>query len=101
MSSKNVMNIEMVDNSLEKLRMYRNDESLLSENLLVSFNKILNSYKTDNYDEFNDLLVEVDSKFNTVMGIHNDNLVVLAKNRSIYSKTVLDVTNIFDNGVDN
>ena len=88
--------VEEVSKSIEKLETIVKDEKLNSDNIKVSIESLNLNYKSDNSNKLDDLALTIDRKLKTISSIHDDNILVLNKNREAYVATSEKVSKMFD-----
>lgn len=90
------LDVEEVSKSVEKLETIVKDEKLNSDNIKVSLESLNLNYKSDNSNKLNDLTLTIDRKLKAISSIHDNNILVLRKNREAYVATSEKVSKMFD-----
>ena len=90
------LDVDEVAKTTEKLEVIVKDEKLSADNIKVSIESLNLNYKSDNSNKLNDLALTIDRKLKTISSIHDDNILVLNKNREAYVATSEKVSKMFD-----
>lgn len=76
---KNIMKIDYVIGSLDKFKMYKEQEQLLLDSITSCFEKIKYNYQSNNSKKINNLNNELVEKTNIIGNIHDNNVVVIER----------------------
>ena len=90
------LDVDEVSKTTEKLEVIVEDEKLSSDNIKVSIGSLNLNYKSDNSNKLNDLALTIDRKLKTISSIHDNNILVLRKNRETYIATSEKVSKMFE-----
>ena len=90
------LDVDEVSKTTEKLEVIVKDEKLSSDNIKVSMESLNLNYKSDNSNKLNDLSLTIDRKLKTISSIHDNNILVLRKNRETYIATSEKVSKMFE-----
>lgn len=90
------LDVDEVSKTTEKLEVIVKDEKLSSDNIKVSIESLNLNYKSDNSNKLNDLSLTIDRKLKTISSIHDNNILVLRKNREAYVATSEKVSKMFE-----
>ena len=97
----NFLNVDEMNVVIDNLEIYRNDESLNSDDIKNTLTNINHYYKTDNTKQFIDLDQEFITKMNTIIKLHDMNITTLKKTVQTYVETAKKVSESFSNIGDN
>ncbi len=92
----NIMNIEDIENRIEKINMYINEEDLSFEELKNNINNIDFEYISHNQNNLKELLNELTNKMNVISRNHKNNVKIINSNINKYITTSNKVKNIFE-----
>lgn len=81
---KSVMDIEKIYIVIQKLNMYKNEESIKFSEINSNFNNLCGCIKSSNVDSLQNIQFELINKFNVIKKIHENDVIVLNKNISKY-----------------
>ena len=90
------LDVDEVAKTTEKLEVIVKDEKLSADNIKVSIESLNLNYKSDNSNKLNDLALTIDRKLKTISSIHDNNILVLRKNRETYIATSERVSKMFE-----
>ena len=90
------LDVDEVAKTTEKLEVIVKDEKLSADNIEVSIESLNLNYKSDNSNKLNDLALTIDRKLKTISSIHDNNILVLRKNRETYIATSEKVSKMFE-----
>ena len=90
------LDVDEVSKTTEKLEVIVKDEKLSADNIKVSIESLNLNYKSDNSNKLNDLALTIDRKLKTISSIHDNNILVLRKNRETYIATSEKVSKMFE-----
>ena len=90
------LDVDEVAKTTEKLEVIVKDEKLSADNIKVSIESLNLNYKSDNSNKLNDLALTIYRKLKTISSIHDNNILVLRKNRETYIATSEKVSKIFE-----
>ena len=90
------LDVDEVAKTTEKLEVIVKDEKLSADNIKVSIESLNLNYKSDNSNKLNDLSLTIDRKLKTISSIHDNNILVLRKNRETYIATSEKVSKMFE-----
>ncbi len=90
------LDVDEVAKTTEKLEVIVKDEKLSADNIKVSIESLNLNYKSDNSNKLNDLALTIDRKLKTISSIHDNNILVLRKNRETYIATSEKVSKMFE-----
>ena len=90
------LDVNEVAKTTEKLEVIVKDEKLSADNIKVSIESLNLNYKSDNSNKLNDLSLTIDRKLKTISSIHDNNILVLRKNRETYIATSEKVSKMFE-----
>lgn len=91
---KVILNSNELNNELEKIYMYKTEESIFFDKIISSLNQMTNLYVTNNSDSLNNLNFEMVEKLKIVNNIHNNYITVINKNLVKYEEVSKKVENI-------
>lgn len=94
---KSILNAEEIQKSIGKIKMYRNQENLILDEIKANLKNIGYIYNSSNTDSLEMKKNEIYKKMNTINKIHYNNSLVLQKNILKYKDTSKKVKKIFDN----
>ena len=80
----NVMNIEQINNIIDKITMYVNQECIIFDDLIKTINEFKYCYVTNNDKGIDNIENKITNKLPVVIRIHNDNVTVFNKNVQKY-----------------
>lgn len=84
---KSIINRDELNNQLEKIAMYKSNESIIFD----SIKEILNHYdylcETNNQEKINDIKIELFNKLNTIKNIHENYIKIIYQNITKYEET--------------
>ena len=90
------LDVDEVAKTTEKLEVIVKDEKLSADNIKFSIESLNLNYKSDNSNKLNDLALTIDRKLKTISSIHDNNILVLRKNRETYIATSEKVSKMFE-----
>lgn len=90
------LDVDEVAKTTEKLEVIVKDEKLSADNIKVSIESLNLNYKSDNSNKLNDFALTIDRKLKTISSIHDNNILVLRKNRETYIATSEKVSKMFE-----
>ena len=90
------LDVDEVAKTTEKLEVIVKDEKLSADNIKVSIESLNLNYKSDNSNKLNDLALTIYRKLKTISSIHDNNILVLRKNRETYIATSEKVSKMFE-----
>lgn len=93
----NIINKNELNNQIEKISMYKNEESIMLDSIKTNLTNYNYSYNTNNQNELNNINLELYKKFNTIKNIHEDYIKVITRNIENYEETSKKVETIISN----
>ena len=92
----NVMDIDNVERVVDSINIYRNQESVLMDDIISLLNDMSYDYATGNSKGLRNLNDNISYNFNVVNKIHDDNISVINSNKSKYIRLNENVKKSFD-----
>ncbi len=93
---ENYLNEEEITRIIDKLDLEVREEKLNFDNIKNSLNSINMNYKSENKTKLEDLSIVINNKLNTILKIHDDDILVLRKNLDTYISTSDKISKLFD-----
>lgn len=93
----NTIDKRELNNQIEKITMYKNEESIMFDSIKTNLNNYNYSYNTNNQTKLNDITLELSKKFNIIKNIHENYITVINKNITNYEDTSKKVEKIISN----
>lgn len=92
---KNVINIEKITSSIDKLKYYNRDDNVNFTNIISEFRNFCDGYSSDNFDYFSQNIDELTKKFGVIKANHYNDEVILMNAVNNYSNVSKNVSKIF------
>lgn len=93
---ESILNEEKLERSIEKIQMYNTQEKIGINSIKTSLNNISSFYNTDNKEQLDSLIFEIDKKLNIISKNHDSDKLILVKNLDTYRTMKVEVANDFD-----
>lgn len=93
---KNIMNVDQIASCLDKIKMYKEQEQLLFEDITNCFEKLKVNYNSNNSKKINNFNLELTKKFNTISNVHANNMLVLEKSMDKYRITSMKAEDVLE-----
>lgn len=93
----NIIDERELNNQIEKIAMYKNEESVMLDSIKTNLNNYNYSYNTNNQKKLNDITLELSKKFNIIKNTHEKYITVINKTITNYEETSKKVENIISN----
>ena len=95
---RNVMRINKVADQLQKLKVYNREEQKVLSAIASNLSRLSSTYNSTNRSTISNINFSLKTNLKSIMNIHNNNIVVISKNRQLYITAANRTKSIFNKG---